>query len=460
MYTKNRPFILRSLGMLMLLSLLIGCHVQRTKEYDQRQTVTASSAICDAAGVAAPCVRVTNSSQHDIDELRLGFASESIQIGNLAANSTSAYQTASRGVYSYSAFGYVIDGEEQVQPVTDFVGEAPLKGGAFTFVLGYDPNLRYPVQRIKVTEDDSGIVLYQLAAATPLPEMHSASPNYADNTIDCFTAQELAEAVFRSYQHKQRAGGDAPYIDEQGILHLHTTANEFAGDTGHRLLVHDAPVGSDEINLGHPVFLPLGFERPPNPRWTDMISFGYIHNSNKVLNLSVAELAGRFVDRTCENDRSTLPGIDVEIANAPLLGAADLAAYQWKNRVLLIFEPMSIEGEFINMMLAYRKSESLNMMLAYEGLHHELVDRDLLWFHLLVGEPAYVDEGFRPIARLSREFSSALTATYNPNSDPFRIVLIGKDGGVKHTTTELLSPADLFSIIDAMPMRQQEMKDK
>ena len=43
--------------------------------------------------------------------------------------------------------------------------------------------------------------------------------------------------------------------------------------------------------------------------------------------------------------------------------------------------------------------------------------------------------------------------------DGFEIILIGKDGGVKLRSKTPISVEDLFSVIDAMPMRRQEMRD-
>jgi hypothetical protein len=40
----------------------------------------------------------------------------------------------------------------------------------------------------------------------------------------------------------------------------------------------------------------------------------------------------------------------------------------------------------------------------------------------------------------------------------FRVVLIGKDGGVKRASAQPLPPADLFNLVDKMPMRRQEMR--
>ncbi len=43
-------------------------------------------------------------------------------------------------------------------------------------------------------------------------------------------------------------------------------------------------------------------------------------------------------------------------------------------------------------------------------------------------------------------------------ADRFGAALIGKDGGIKLHRAAPLDPGELFSVIDAMPMRQDEMK--
>ena len=40
----------------------------------------------------------------------------------------------------------------------------------------------------------------------------------------------------------------------------------------------------------------------------------------------------------------------------------------------------------------------------------------------------------------------------------FAVVLVGKDGGVKKVWRDLVDPKSIFTIIDAMPMRRQEMR--
>jgi hypothetical protein len=42
----------------------------------------------------------------------------------------------------------------------------------------------------------------------------------------------------------------------------------------------------------------------------------------------------------------------------------------------------------------------------------------------------------------------------------FAVLLYGKDGGIKHRTTEVLTASKLFAIVDAMPMRKLEMRTR
>ena len=43
--------------------------------------------------------------------------------------------------------------------------------------------------------------------------------------------------------------------------------------------------------------------------------------------------------------------------------------------------------------------------------------------------------------------------------DRFQAVLVGKDGGVKHRWSAIVEPAEIFGLIDAMPMRIREMQE-
>ena len=51
-----------------------------------------------------------------------------------------------------------------------------------------------------------------------------------------------------------------------------------------------------------------------------------------------------------------------------------------------------------------------------------------------------------------------LRRRYHVTASQFRVLLIGKDGGVKLDRTEPVDTVELFATIDAMPMRKDEMR--
>jgi hypothetical protein len=51
-----------------------------------------------------------------------------------------------------------------------------------------------------------------------------------------------------------------------------------------------------------------------------------------------------------------------------------------------------------------------------------------------------------------------LRDAYDVLPHDFLVVLIGKDGGMKLSQDEPILAADLFALIDSMPMRKQEMR--
>ena len=61
--------------------------------------------------------------------------------------------------------------------------------------------------------------------------------------------------------------------------------------------------------------------------------------------------------------------------------------------------------------------------------------------------------------RCKRTIKGAKSAPLRQGFQPggFRIVLVGKDGGIKLEQEEVLDPETLFSLIDGMPMRRNEM---
>lgn len=55
---------------------------------------------------------------------------------------------------------------------------------------------------------------------------------------------------------------------------------------------------------------------------------------------------------------------------------------------------------------------------------------------------------------------SALRRRFGIGAGQFRVILVGKDGGVKLSSDAPVSAATLFSLIDSMPMRRDELRKR
>ncbi|WP_132055575.1 DUF4174 domain-containing protein [Pseudocnuella soli] len=76
---------------------------------------------------------------------------------------------------------------------------------------------------------------------------------------------------------------------------------------------------------------------------------------------------------------------------------------------------------------------------------------------LLKKEAAGVNDRDLNITTVAGEEKRLKKYEVAPNT-PFTIILVGKDGGEKFRSEKLTQPSELFNIIDAMPMRQSEMR--
>lgn len=77
--------------------------------------------------------------------------------------------------------------------------------------------------------------------------------------------------------------------------------------------------------------------------------------------------------------------------------------------------------------------------------------------NLLNKASAGVEERALKITVVEKE--SGLYKKYKVDTAQFTVILIGKDGYEKYRTNKVLEMDQLFSIIDAMPMRRSEMKN-
>jgi len=115
-------------------------------------------------------------------------------------------------------------------------------------------------------------------------------------------------------------------------------------------------------------------------------------------------------------------------------------AYLWQNRPLIILVP-NVEDALLT---------SQRKVLA--GRAADLADRDMVIIEV-VGNDVTVDGESAPTLT-----AGALRERLNSQIGLAETILIGKDGGIKLRRASPISAATLFQTIDAMPMRQQEMR--
>ena len=121
----------------------------------------------------------------------------------------------------------------------------------------------------------------------------------------------------------------------------------------------------------------------------------------------------------------------------------DLEAYKWKNRIILVFAPSSASD-------AYKRQ-----MQEFKGQEDGILDRDLIILELLEKEESRWGD-----ASLSEEVTSRMRPQFDVGEGEFLFILIGKDGSVKLRSNHPVPTSKLFGLIDAMPMRQEEMHRK
>mgnify|MGYP003339976155 FL=1 len=107
------------------------------------------------------------------------------------------------------------------------------------------------------------------------------------------------------------------------------------------------------------------------------------------------------------------------------LQGIELNQYLWKNRIILTFA----EDEHPDL---------IKLKVEMKENSCEILNRDLLHFH------------FSNDGKIGNHTTT--------NDQSFRILLIGKDGGIKYESKRSASLIQLFELIDSMPMRQDEMQ--
>ena len=120
--------------------------------------------------------------------------------------------------------------------------------------------------------------------------------------------------------------------------------------------------------------------------------------------------------------------------------SVDLAALKWEKRILLIpCSDHTKSGQELKRILL-KNQKSLN-------------ERDILFF--ILGEKQ-ISNSTKKLIIPDRQMQKRFPLS----GSQYTVYLIGKDGGTKLVKNDRLDLEKIFSLIDQMPMRQQEMLER
>nr|MDZ8061251.1 DUF4174 domain-containing protein [Nostoc sp. EkiNYC01] len=123
------------------------------------------------------------------------------------------------------------------------------------------------------------------------------------------------------------------------------------------------------------------------------------------------------------------------------MSSFNISSQKWQNRVLLVFAPSVDNHHYQQQMQSFNQHQN------------DFKDRDLILVQVLATNKSYAN------GQLIDESSAAnLRNRFGVDKENFRVILVGKDGGVKRQDTTPVQATAIFEQIDAMPMRQQEMR--
>lgn len=136
--------------------------------------------------------------------------------------------------------------------------------------------------------------------------------------------------------------------------------------------------------------------------------------------------------------RSVLIAAGATLA-APRVAAA-MDVYQWKKRPIVVFSPSGSDARLA------RQRQIIN------GARTAFLDRDVVVIYVIGGTMSH-DLG--PGPGMS---GAALRSRFRASEGAFRVLLLGKDGGVRLDSPTPIAATDLFNEIDRMPMRRDEIR--
>jgi hypothetical protein len=120
-----------------------------------------------------------------------------------------------------------------------------------------------------------------------------------------------------------------------------------------------------------------------------------------------------------------------------------LDQYRWKHRVLVTSAP------------DHNDAALLTMRDGVASTPREFADRDMVLVTLLDSGPSVAGE-----RQLTGAEVAAARGVLGIRAGTFALRLIGKDGSVKFSTESPAAMAEIYALIDTMPMRRSEIAER
>ena len=121
----------------------------------------------------------------------------------------------------------------------------------------------------------------------------------------------------------------------------------------------------------------------------------------------------------------------------------DLDKFQWKNRLLFLFATDGNNPLFKKLQ---------NEIIAQKA---EVEDRDLVVFEVLEKGASRMNA-----APIDQQMADSIRDHFRVPQHTFTLILVGKDGDTKMKRHDQANLKEVFELIDSMPMRKNEMKQK
>lgn len=127
--------------------------------------------------------------------------------------------------------------------------------------------------------------------------------------------------------------------------------------------------------------------------------------------------------------------------------AQKLEDLRWKKRVLVVKSSEPNNAIFSNQLKAFERDKK------------GMIERKLVIYSIQQESIRFIDFRSSP-QHVDYDSLKESTKTLFENNTPFEIILIGLDGDTKLKQHQFLKLSDLYTLIDGMPMRRAELRDK